>query len=171
MLEAFKTEFYELTGMEFPPQNRGQWLAVFTRAGFDQTQARQALGELPVTRQPDGSLDAVDISTAAASGEYPTFIQTLMDGLRAAATADGGYFTEEYRGSGDWCVIMGYWDDPPEKLRRQTFRNRTNDIGTLIRTIKNAKGTKYKIHLDDLPAGTKSLPLRNDIIARTKAKN
>ncbi len=57
----------------------GEWLAVFTRAGFDQTQARQALGELPVTRQPDGSLDAVDISTAAASGEYPTFIQTLID--------------------------------------------------------------------------------------------
>ena len=71
----------------------GEWLAVFTRAGFDQTQARQALGELPVTRQPDGSLDAVDISTAAASGEYPTFIQTLMDGLRAAANAAGGYFT------------------------------------------------------------------------------
>ena len=47
----------------------GEWLAVFTRAGFDQTQARQALGELLVTRQPDGSLDAVDISTAAACVE------------------------------------------------------------------------------------------------------
>jgi len=69
-------------------------LDVFQRAGYDQTQKRQALGDLPVTLHPDGSLgslDAVDISTSAASGEYPTFIQTMMNGLRAAAA----FFTEE----------------------------------------------------------------------------
>ena len=75
-----------------------------------------------------------------------------------------GISLPEYRPSREWRIIFGI--DTP-----QTFRNRTNGIGDLIRTIKNETGRKYRIHLDDLPAGTKSLPLRNDIIARTKAKN
>ncbi len=75
-----------------------------------------------------------------------------------------GISLPEYRPSREWRIIFGI--DTP-----QTFRNRTNGIGDLIRTIKNETGRKYRIHLDDLPAGTKSLPLRQDKIEQSKGEN
>lgn len=164
LLNQFANEFYELTGVEWPPQNRAQWLDVFIRAGYSQTQARQAYGDVVTTAEHDGTLDADDLSTSESSGDNPTFTPTMMAGLREAALRDGGYFTEEDRQSGEWCIIFGMERDPPTALSRQAFSMRRRGTkGKLIRCIES-KPQRYKVHIDDLPSGTKSLPLRNDIV-------
>ena len=168
-LEPYERRFYELTGIEFPPKDRAAWLAVLSRAGFDQRQMRQALGELPATLEPDGDLDPADFSTLHATGQNPTFSQTLMDALERAAKLDGGFFTEESRRAGEWCVIFGRETKPPKALTRQMFHNRgTGKKGLRIRAIETSS-QRYKIHIDDLPSGAKSEPQRNDIIKNSSS--
>jgi hypothetical protein len=147
-----------------PPKDRASWFAVLSRAGFDQRQMRQAYGKLPATLEPDGDLDPEDFSTLHATGQFPTFSQTMMDGLERAAKQDGESFTEEDRPAGEWCLIFALETKPPKKLTGQTFFNRrTGKTGRRIRAIETSS-RRYKIHRDDLPSGTKSEPQRNDII-------
>ena len=163
IIARFSDQFLALTGFEYPPSH-SQWLEILEgQADFSPTQARQWIGEKAHTRKADGTLDPEDFSTSDASGEFPTATQTLMRQLRKN-------FTEEDRPAGEWCVIFGRAHIPPKPLSHMTFSNRRRGKkGKRIRCIEPSS-QRYSVHKDDLPSGTKTLPLRDDIIRDHNAK-
>lgn len=80
---------------------------------------------------------------------------------------DKNEYTEESRPCHEWCAILARMNRGV-KLSKPTFYNWKKGAPPKIRAIL-VEGQKWRLHIDDLPDGTKSKPQRAKIVADHKA--
>ncbi len=86
----------------------------------------------------------------------------LTIGGKAVRDAD---LTPEARLPSEWCVILGHYRTPPERMPKSTFNDAIHGKGKHPLDAVSMPGQKYRLRIDQLPDGTKAEPLRNKIIS------
>lgn len=157
--KKFHNDFLRFTGVEYPPKSDSQWMGILLTAGLSQQECRSFLqydGYPPLAQQ--------DVSCLEGDG-YPTFLQSVMVGLRKdweRRQAEKQEFTPEVRPPSDWRFILKHMNKD-EEIPATTWRRWTQGNAPKIRVIVETK-YKVRVHLDHFPQNLSSEKMRTEFL-------